>query len=452
MQRRARRQATARIEGVLTIFPMLRDRLPDPAADLSGGQQQMLALAMAFLSRPRLVLIDELSLGLAPVVVERLVEIVRRLRDQGTTVVVVDQSVNVALTLAQEAYFMEKGEIRFHGPTEELLDRPDVLRSVFLEGAAAGARVADGSPDGEGVETDDPRSPTDGLAVEVSGLGPPPALAVRDLTRSFGGIRAVEDVTFAVAPGEIVGVIGPNGAGKTTLFDLVSGFLPADAGRVELGGRDVTRLPAHTRARRGLGRSFQDARLFPALTVEQCIAVALDRWVEVRDPIQPALHLPAAFDAEATVRARVDELIDLLGLGAFRSKFVHELSTGSRRIVDLACLVAHRPTVILLDEPSSGIAQRETEALVPVLRRVRDQLGASLVVVEHDMPLVTAVADRLVALHQGRVVTTGPPAGVLRHGEVVASYLGSNQAVIARSGSWFPGVAGDGPSPEGKAR
>jgi branched-chain amino acid transport system ATP-binding protein len=270
-----------------------------------------------------------------------------------------------------------------------------------------------------------------------------PGLEVVGLTRSFGGIRAVDDVSFAVAPSEIVGIIGPNGAGKTTVFDLVSGFLPAEGGRVLLGGRDVTGMAADARARRGLGRSFQDARLFPAMTVEQCIAVALDRWVEVRDPIQAALHLPAVFDAETKVRGRVDELIELLGLGAFRSKFVHELSTGSRRIVDLACLVAHRPTVILLDEPSSGIAQRETEALAPVIDRIRSQLGASVVVIEHDMPLVTTIADRLVALDQGRVLADGAAADVLAHPEVVASYLGTTDAVINRSGTTV-GVTGAG--------
>jgi branched-chain amino acid transport system ATP-binding protein len=255
------------------------------------------------------------------------------------------------------------------------------------------------------------------------------------VTRSFGGIRAVDDVSLTVAPSEIVGIIGPNGAGKTTLFDLISGFTPVDTGRIRLSGRDVTDQAADRRARHGLGRSFQDARLFPALTVEQCIAVALDRWVDVRDPVQAALHLPAAFDAEEKVQRRVDELIDLLGLEAFRSKFVHELSTGSRRIVDLACLVAHRPTVILLDEPSSGIAQRETEALGPVLLRVREQLGASLVVIEHDMPLITAVSDRLVALELGHKVTEGPADEVLHHPQVVASYLGNSDAAIQRSGA-----------------
>jgi ABC-type branched-subunit amino acid transport system ATPase component len=135
------------------------------------------------------------------------------------------------------------------------------------------------------------------------------------------------------------------------------------------------------------------------------------------------------------VRQRTDELIEMLNLGAYRTKFVHELSTGSRRVVDLACVLAQRPSVILLDEPSSGIAQRESEALVPLLLRVRDELGAALLVIEHDMPLVCAVADRLVALDQGLLIADGAPQQVLHDPVVVSSYLGESAAVIARSGA-----------------
>lgn len=260
-------------------------------------------------------------------------------------------------------------------------------------------------------------------------------LSVHDIGITFGGVKAVDGVSFSVNEGEIFAIIGPNGAGKTTLFDLISGYLPPSGGRVLLGSKDITSHPPDRRARQGLGRSFQDARLFPAMTVEETIAVALERWVDVRDPFNAALRMPVFQDSEAAVRFRVDELIDLLGLGAFRSKFVRELSTGSRRVVDLACVVAHAPSVVLLDEPSSGIAQRETEALAPLLLQIRDTLGASMLLIEHDMPLVTAVADRLIALDQGRVIATGEPSEVLEHPDVVASYLGENEAVIARSGS-----------------
>jgi len=411
---------------VYELFPALDSRRSEPAANLSGGQQQMLAIGMALLGRPRLLMVDELSLGLAPVIVEQLLPVLRQLADEGVTIILVDQSVNVALTIAETAYFMEKGEIRFHGPTAELLDRPDVLRSVFLEGAGAAVETSAGNRRSDTVEVRERESTVDTEA--------PPILETVELTRSFGGIRAVDDVSLRVQPGEVIGLIGPNGAGKTTFFDVVTGFTPEDGGRVILDGRDVTGLAPFQRARRGLGRSFQDARLFPSLTVAEAMAVALEQEIEVRSAVAAMLYLPNVHDAEEKVRLRVDELIELLGLGAFRHKFLRELSTGSRRIVDLACVVAHSPRVVLLDEPSSGIAQRETEALAPVLLRIRDELGAALLVIEHDMPLVSAIADRIVALDQGAVIADGTAEHVLHHPDVVASYLGTNDDVIARSG------------------
>jgi branched-chain amino acid transport system ATP-binding protein len=311
---------------------------------------------------------------------------------------------------------MEKGEVRLQGTAAELLDQPDALRSVFLRGAAASAPSTVSASSPAHATGKWPKAEEDGAAT---------ALELRGITRRFGGIAAVDDVDLDVASGEIVGILGPNGAGKTTLFDIVSGFLPPDEGEVRLAGVDVTHMDAAERARRGLGRSFQDARLFPSMTVAETIAVALERFTTVRDPLRPALRLPSSFDAEQRVSTRVDELVELLGLGAYRNKFLRELSTGTRRIVDLACLVAHRPTVVLLDEPSSGIAQRESEALAPLLRRLRDEMGASLVVIEHDVPLVASVADRLVAMDAGRVIASGVPDHVLVDPAVVESYLGS---------------------------
>ena len=296
LDRHRRQQNAQRVTEVLDMFPALASRLDDPAANLSGGQQQMLALSMAFLARPRLLLIDELSLGLAPVVVEQLLPIIELIRSRGTTVILVEQSVNLALSMAQTAYFMEKGEIRFHGPTSELLERPDILRSVFLEGAAtrtdaARGPLVPGHLRGNGAVA----APATAAPVPAS-PGPAeanaiPALEARGLSVRFGGIQAVSDVTLLVAPAEIVGVIGPNGAGKTTLLDLISGFTRAESGVVRLGGIDVTRFGPDRRARLGLGRSFQDAMLFPAMTVEETITVALKRWPGVADPPHAGLHL-----------------------------------------------------------------------------------------------------------------------------------------------------------------
>ncbi|MDT3439268.1 ABC transporter permease subunit [Pseudofrankia sp. BMG5.37] len=411
------------MEDVLGRFPVLRRRWATAAGNLSGGEQQMLTLAQSFLRKPRLILIDELSLGLAPVVVSELMDAVRTFRDEGATVVLVEQSVNVALTIADEAYYMEKGEVRFHGPTAELLHRPDLLRSVYMEGAATR-----GTTRGHAEQPESPR--------RTSNNGPTSTvLEVAEVSKHYGGILAINGLSLRLEAGQILGIIGPNGAGKTTLFDIISGYLVPDSGAIILNGADVTSYGPDRRARLGLGRSFQDARLFPNLTVNDTIALALERSIEIKDPVAAALNLPSVADSERKIAARVAELVELMGLEAYRDKFIRELSTGTRRVVDIACTFAHRPSVLLLDEPSSGIAQRETEALAPLLRRVQVETGASLIVIEHDMPLLRDVSDELIALEFGQVVTRGNPDDVLTDPRVVACYLGTDDATVYRSGA-----------------
>ncbi|HVV35790.1 MAG TPA: MFS transporter [Acidimicrobiales bacterium] len=416
-------------EKVLEYFPVLRQRGDQLAGNLSGGEQQMLGLGMAFIAKPRLLMIDELSLGLAPAIVSQLIEIVQQMHREGTTIILVEQSVNVALTVADRAVFMEKGEVRFTGPTAELLDRGDILRSVFLEGAHAHTN-GNTHTNGNGKE-----KPAAAARRVLDLRDAPVALELVEVSKSFGGIRAVDRVSFQLRENEILGVIGPNGAGKTTVFDLISGFLIPDTGVIRMGSNEIGSWSPDRRARVGLGRSFQDARLFPSLTVAECIAVALERHLEFRDPLACALGLPSVAEAEVDVAWEVHELIELLGLGAFRNKFVSELSTGSRRVVDLAMTMAHRPSILILDEPSSGIAQRETEALGPLLQRIQREAGCAMLVIEHDMPLVTSISDTMLALELGAVVTTGLPNDVVNHPAVVASYLGTDDTTIARSGA-----------------
>jgi branched-chain amino acid transport system ATP-binding protein len=422
-------EARREVERVLDRFPRLRERRGQLAGNLSGGEQQMLALGMAFISRPTLLLIDELSLGLAPTIVEQLLDTVREINAQGTTIVLVEQSVNVALTVADRAYFLEKGEVRFSGPTQDLLDRDDVMRSVFLAGA-----TKSGTPTKATKSSARKRTTRKSAAEVMSDIERPALLEAVAVSVAFGGIHALSDVDIAVHEGEILGIIGPNGAGKTTLFDVLSGFVAPSRGRVRLGGYDVTDLGPDVRARMGLGRSFQDARIFASLTVAENLAQALERHLPIRDHAAAALGLPDLRRQEDDVAWAVDDLVELMGLGAFRDKFVSELSTGSRRVVDIAMAIAHDPAVLILDEPSSGIAQRETEALGPLLRQIRDETGCALLVIEHDMPLIAAVSDRMVALDQGRVIATGTPDDVLEAPAVVGSYLGTDRAAIERSG------------------
>ena len=409
-------ELAARTPMVLDLFPRLSAHLHTAAGQLSGGEQQMLSLAQALLGQPRLLMIDELSLGLAPAVIADLLDIIDQVRRSGTTIVLVEQSVNLALELADRAVFMEKGDVRFTGPTRELLERPEIVRSIFLSGAVG-------------------RMEAKAAAQPTSQADDVPALLCGGISRTFGGVHALSGVDIRVAPAEIVGLIGPNGAGKTTLLDCISGTLPVDGGEVGVCGHTVTGWPAWKRARVGLGRSFQDARLFPSLTLRETIAVALERHLASRDPFSAALHLPASYESEAAALERVDELVDLMGLGPHRDKLVGELSTGTRRVVDLACVLAQEPSVVLLDEPTAGIAQREAEAFVPLLLELRERARCALLVVEHDMNVIAAVCDRVVALDLGAVVVSGAPADVLSHPDVVASYLGSNDNVIRRSGA-----------------
>jgi branched-chain amino acid transport system ATP-binding protein len=353
------------------------------------------------------------------------------------TIVVVEQSVNVALTLAERAVFMEKGQVRFEGPTRELLERPDILRSVFLEGAGGGP----------GQDTDDGSEDADDAvsSVDLGRLGAhpvaprsgssSPVLVCSGVTKRFGGVNALNAVDLRVAPGEIVGLIGQNGAGKTTLMDCISGFHDLDDGTVRFRGVDVTDWAPHERARSRLGRSFQEARLFPSLTVLETVEVACERTVANRSLIADATRQPASYLAADATRARAGELVGLLGLARYAHTPTSALSTGTRRIVELACLLAEDPVLMLLDEPSAGVAQRETEALGPLLRRIRDHTGAAMLVIEHDMPLLSGLCDRLVAMELGSVIVEGAPVEVLEHPAVIASYLGTDAAAINRSGA-----------------
>ena len=406
------------IDEALAAFPTLVSRRTERAANLSGGQQQMLALAMATITRPKLFLIDELSLGLSPIVVEQLLGAIESMRQAGTAILLVEQSMNVAVAVADRVYVMETGVVRFSGTAEELAAHPELLWSVYLEKAAEGMG-----------------SPAPALAAPNGGGDGQAEIEVRGLSLSFGGNNALNGVSLHADHGEIVGIIGPNGAGKTTLFDVVSGFLRPDAGSVELVGVDVSDRTASARARLGLGRSFQDSRLFSGLTVRDAVAVSLERFTDVRDPFNAMLRLPLQVRTEAAVMERVDDLLDLFGLDRYADNLVSELSTGSRRLVDLAAVVAHQPSVVLLDEPSSGVAQREVEAMVALLRNVRDRLNATMLVVEHDIAFIAELADRLVAMDQGAVLASGPPRDVLESPLVGEAFLGSDPLALSRSGA-----------------
>ena len=265
---------------------------------------------------------------------------------------------------------------------------------------------------------------------------PAPAFALEadGVSVQFGGLRALTDVGVNARPGEIVGLIGSNGAGKSTLMNVISGFQPAVAGRILLWGQDATVLPPHERARLGVGRVFQDARLFADLSVRDTVKLALE--VHERSEFVPSLlGYPPSRRAERQRASDAADFIDFLGLGRYADRFSSDLSTGTRRIVELCCLIARGSRLLLLDEPTAGVAQKETEAFGPLIQRIRAELDATVVIIEHDMPLVMAMSDRVYCLDAGAVIAEGDPDDVRGNPAVIAAYLGTDEVAIARSGA-----------------
>jgi ABC-type branched-subunit amino acid transport system ATPase component/ABC-type branched-subunit amino acid transport system permease subunit len=258
-------------------------------------------------------------------------------------------------------------------------------------------------------------------------------LSADDVVVRFGGLAALDGVTVTARKGEVVGLMGTNGAGKSTLMDVIGGYTTPAAGKVALFGEDVTDLPAFERARRGVGRVFQDARLFTELTVSETIRLALEH--EDRAEVVPSLlALGPSRRGEDRKHTRSSEIIDLLKLGDYAETRIGDLSTGTRRIVELAAQIALGSRMLLLDEPTAGVAQKDAEAFGPLIKRVQRELGATVVLIEHDLPLVMSVSDRVYCLGAGKVIATGSPDAVRSDPAVIASYLGTDDRAILRSG------------------
>jgi ABC-type branched-subunit amino acid transport system ATPase component/branched-subunit amino acid ABC-type transport system permease component len=271
----------------------------------------------------------------------------------------------------------------------------------------------------------------DQMAVEtetrVTAAAEGPALRVDGVGLSFGGQTALDEVSIEVDEGEIVGLIGPNGAGKTTLLNVISGVLRADAGAVFVSGVDVSGFPPELRATFGLGRSFQQASLFPGLTVTETMQVAMSTQHRV-GVLASATSAPWVRAGEVSSRQAALALLERFGLTRWADVLTDELSTGTRRICDLAAQVAAGPRLLLLDEPTGGVAQRDAEAFGPLLKSLREELGLSVLIVEHDMPLLMGLCDRVYALDLGRVIAEGTPDEVRADPAVIVSYLGTDGA------------------------
>jgi len=243
------------------------------------------------------------------------------------------------------------------------------------------------------------------------------------LAINFGGIRAVDGVSFEVEPGEVFTIIGPNGAGKTTIFNLVSRIYDPSEGRLTFCGEDITRVAPHEIARRGIARTFQNIELFEHATVLQNLLLGRHAHKGSRF-LEELLFLPRVRRLEIEHREAAEKVIDFLDLQPYRDSLIINLSYGVRKVVEMARALCAEPKLLLLDEPSSGLSVEETESMAFWIQDIRSLRGITVLMVEHDMSLVSAVSERVLALNYGRPIALGTVREVQSHPEVIKAYLG----------------------------
>ena len=253
-----------------------------------------------------------------------------------------------------------------------------------------------------------------------------PLLHVRGLSRSFRGLEALIDYELQLPAGSIHGVIGPNGAGKTTLFNVLSGFLPPTRGTITFQGAEIAGAPAYKVSRLGIARTFQNIRLFGDETAIDNVKVALQRHVR-RSFVGTLFSTPSFRSDEVELNERAIELLELFGIAQHRDRLARHLPYGDQRRLEIARAVATKPSLVLLDEPNAGMNPVETQDLLKLIRRIRDEQGITVVLVAHDIPLVMNLCDRIQVLNHGRIIADGPPAAVRADSAVIAAYLGKGR-------------------------